>query len=68
MMRFGEEENEVITMAQTEAQKRAEKKYRSKLKMWYIRLPQDLHTAIETKRKEEGLTRKQVLERYLKGE
>lgn len=55
-------------MTQTEAQKRAEKKYRSKLKMWYIRLPQDLHTAIESKRKEEGLTRKQVLERYLRGE
>lgn len=54
-------------MAQTEAQKRAQKKYRAKLKWWNVMLPPELYAAIETKRKEEGLTRKQVLERYLKG-
>lgn len=55
-------------MAQTEAQKRAQKKYRAKMKMWNCRIDPDLNAAIETKRKEEGLTRKQVLEKYLRGE
>ena len=55
-------------MTQTEAQKRAQKKYYSKLKTWSIRLSPELKNAIETKRKEEGLTRKQVLERYLEGD
>ena len=58
----------MINTTQTEAQKRATKKYRQKMKMWNCRIAPDLHEAIEKKRKKKGLTKKQVLEHFLREE
>ena len=50
-------------MPKTEAQKRADKKYRSKLKRWYIDLPKEEFDEIEAERKRQGLTRREFLKK-----
>lgn len=55
-------------MTQTEAQKRAQQKYKSKFKSWEVRIPPDMKKALDDKQKKKGLTKKQVLEHFLKEE
>lgn len=50
----------------TEAQKRANQKYKKNLKQWKIDLKPELYDEIEKARKEKGLFRREVLEEWLK--
>ena len=52
------------TVTQTEAQKRAQKNYRKKLKRWDTDLYHQEFEAVEKKRQEDGLTRREVLLKY----
>lgn len=47
----------------TEAQKRADKKYRSKVKKWQVDLKEEEFDEIEAERKRQGLTRKEFLKK-----
>lgn len=50
----------------TEAQKRANKKYRDKQKQWQVRLSPELYEKIESERQRRNLTRKELLELLIK--
>ena len=50
-------------MPRTEAQKRADKKYRSKVKKWQVDLKEEEFDEIEAERKRQGLTRKEFLKK-----
>lgn len=49
----------------SEAQIRADKKYRKKLRRWYTDLPAELFQVVEQKRNYENKTRRQILEEYV---
>lgn len=53
-------------MTRSDAQKRADKKYRKSLKRWYVDLKESDFEEIEKFRKDRNLTRKALLKESLK--
>lgn len=49
----------------TEAQKRADKKYRSKMKRWFVDLKEEEFNEIEKERQRQSLTRKELLKKIV---
>lgn len=54
-------------MARSEAQKRADERYRKKIKHWNVYLPPEEFEKIEEYRKRTGKTRREVLNECIKG-
>ena len=50
----------------TEAQRRAQRKYKNKLKQWQVRLQPEVYEAIEAERERQGLSRSELLKKIIK--
>lgn len=50
----------------SDAQKRADKKYKASLMQWQVRLQPELYDELERLRESKNISRKELLEEYLK--
>ena len=52
-------------MPLTDAQRRANNKYKKSLKQWQVRLQPEIYEAIEAERERQGLSRAELLKKFL---